>query len=178
VCTFGDGTANRGDFHEALNLAAVWRLPIVYVCQHNGWSISQPADTYLPVPVAQRAVGYGMPGVTVDGNDVEAVRQAVQEATDRARRGQGPSLVEARTWRWRGHWAADTQAYRTGPEPSDIEDPLDLHGYRLLARGVVTEGELGGVHAAVRDEVHRAVERAQAAPEAEPSDLGLHEAYA
>ena len=91
VCTFGDGTANRGDFHENVNLAACWRLPIVYVCQHNGWAISQPAETYLPAPIVDRAAGYGIPGVAVDGNDVEAVRAAVGEAVARARRGDGPT---------------------------------------------------------------------------------------
>ncbi len=79
MCSFGDGTANRGDFHENLNLAASWRLPIVYVCQHNGWAISQPAADYLPAPVANRAAGYGMPGVAVDGNDLDAVRRTVSE---------------------------------------------------------------------------------------------------
>src|SRR5438067_8193468 len=80
VCTFGDGTANRGDVHEALNLAACWRLPIVYVCQNNGWAISQAASEYLPTSVAARAAGYGIPGVCVDGNDAEAVRATVQQA--------------------------------------------------------------------------------------------------
>ena len=83
VCTFGDGTANRGDLHEALNLAACWRLPIVYVCQHNGWAISQASGTYLLASVADRAAGYGMPGVSVDGNDVESVRVALREAVAR-----------------------------------------------------------------------------------------------
>ena len=90
VCAFGDGTANRGDFHENVNLAACWRLPIVYVCQNNGWAISQPADSYLPAPIVDRAAGYGIPGVAVDGNDVEAVRAVVAEAVARARRGDGP----------------------------------------------------------------------------------------
>ncbi|HYY89602.1 MAG TPA: thiamine pyrophosphate-dependent dehydrogenase E1 component subunit alpha [Chloroflexota bacterium] len=178
VCSFGDGTANRGDFHEALNLAAVWRLPIVYICQDNGWSISQPAPTYLPAPVAERAAGYGIPGVGVDGNDVEAVRTIVNEAIARARKGDGPSLIEARTWRWRGHWAGDNQAYRAGPEPADVEDPLDLYAYRLLSRGAVPEAELTAVHADVRDEVRRAIERAQAAPDGGATELGLDEVYA
>src|SRR5918911_2848788 len=77
VCSFGDGTANRGDVHEALNLAACWRLPIVYVCQNNGWAISQPESTYLPAPIVARAAGYGIPGASVDGNDLDAVPEAV-----------------------------------------------------------------------------------------------------
>src|SRR5262245_63161446 len=78
VCSFGDGTANRGDFHESVNLAAIWRLPIVYVCQNNGWAISQRASSYLPASVAARAAGYGIPGRTVDGQDVEGVRATVE----------------------------------------------------------------------------------------------------
>src|SRR5215204_5749522 len=97
VCAFGDGTANRGDFHENVNLAACWSLPIVYLCQHNGWAISEPAEMYLPGPIVDRAAGYGIPGVVVDGNDVEAVQAAVGEAVERARRGDGPTLIEART---------------------------------------------------------------------------------
>src|SRR5919201_5367138 len=97
VCTFGDGTVNRGDFHENLNLAACWKLPIVYVCQNNGWSISQRAESYLPAPIIDRAAGYGIPGVAVDGDDVEAGRAAVAEGGGPARRGGGPTLGEAGT---------------------------------------------------------------------------------
>jgi TPP-dependent pyruvate/acetoin dehydrogenase alpha subunit len=178
VCTFGDGTANRGDFHESLNLAAVWRLPIVYVCQHNGWAISQPATSYLPAPIVDRAQGYGIPGRAVDGNDLDAVREAMCEAIERARAGEGPTLIEARTWRLRGHWAGDTQAYRSGPEPRGLEDPLDLFAYRLLAAGAASEKDLTAIHAQVEREISEAIERAQAAPDAEPSDLGLDEVYA
>src|SRR5215218_4152290 len=94
VCSFGDGTANRGDFHENVNLAASWRLPIIYVCQHNGWAISQRATDYLPAPVASRAAGYGMPGFEVDGNDLDVVRRTMTKAIARAREGKGPSLIE------------------------------------------------------------------------------------
>ena len=177
VCSFGDGTANRGDFLEALNLASCWRLPIVYVCQHNGWAISQPAPTYLAGFVAARAHGLGMPGVTVDGNDVDAVRSAVAEAVARARAGQGPCLIEARTWRWRGHWAADAQSYRSDAEP-EVEDPLDLYAYRLLDSGQVTLTDLQRVHADVEDEVRAALERARAARDAGLAELGLDEVYA
>src|SRR5690242_8595465 len=152
VCSFGDGTANRGDVHEALNLAAAWRLPIVYVCQNNGWAISQQAGSYLAGSMARRAEGYGIPGLSVDGNDVEAVRQAVSDAVARARGGDGPSLIEARTWRWRGHWAGDSQTYRSRvSEPEDVEDvedPLDLYAYRLLTEGLTTSEELQTVHRA------------------------------
>jgi TPP-dependent pyruvate/acetoin dehydrogenase alpha subunit len=177
VCSFGDGTANRGDLHEALNLAACWRLPIVYVCQHNGWAISQPSDTYLLASIADRAAGYGMPGTRVDGNDVEAVRVALGEAVARAREGGGPTLIEAATWRWRGHWAGDAQAYRRGPEPERVEDPLDLFAYRLLERGTPL-AELQRLDAEVAAEVRAALERARSAPAAGAAELGLDEVYA
>jgi len=178
VCSFGDGTANRGDVHEALNLAACWRLPIVYVCQNNGWAISQQFQSYVSGPIARRADGYGIPGVCIDGNDVDAVRNAVGQAVSRARAGNGPSLIEARTWRWRGHWAGDAQEYRgTFPEP-EVEDPLDLYAYRLLTEGVVSLEELQKVHREVEAEVGAAMECALASPDPGPGDLGLDDVYA
>jgi TPP-dependent pyruvate/acetoin dehydrogenase alpha subunit len=179
VCAFGDGTANRGDVHEALNLAACWRLPVVYVCQNNGWAISQPVDTYLSGSIAARAAGYGIPGCGVDGNDLDAVRGAVSEAVARARAGQGPSLIEARTWRWRGHWAGDDQAYRDSHgDPADVEDPLDLYAYRLFERGLADLGQLQRIHEEVEAEVRSALELARAAPDAGANELGLDDVYA
>src|SRR5689334_17867003 len=177
VCAFGDGTANRGDVHEAMNLAACWKLPIVYVCQNNGWAISQPLSEYVAAPIAARAAGYGMPGVCVDGNDVSAVRLVVRAAIARARAGEGPSLIEARTWRWRGHWAGDEQSYRRS-DAEDVEDPLDLFAYRLLERGSVTSEDLLRVHAEVAAEVAEAMDRARSQPDAGADELGLDEVYA
>jgi TPP-dependent pyruvate/acetoin dehydrogenase alpha subunit len=178
VCTFGDGTANRGDFHESVNLAACWKLPIVYVCQNNGWAISQPAADYLPARVVDRAAGYGLPGVGVDGNDVEAVRAVVAEAVGRARRGDGPTLIEARTWRALGHWGGDEATYRAPGAGRAYRDPLELQAERLLGRGEVTPADLRAVEEAVAAEVAAALERAKAAPEAGLTELGLEEVYA
>jgi pyruvate dehydrogenase E1 component alpha subunit len=178
VCTFGDGTANRGDVHEAINLAACWRLPIVYVCQNNGWAISQPVDDYVAGSIFLRAQGYGIPGMCVDGNDVDAVREAVAEAVVRARSGLGPSLIEARTWRWRGHWAGDDQAYRhLVVEPADVEDPLDLYAHHLLARRLADLPQLQSIHAEVEAEVAEAIARAAAEPDAGSAELGLEDVY-
>jgi acetoin:2,6-dichlorophenolindophenol oxidoreductase subunit alpha len=177
VCSFGDGTSNRGDFHENINLAAIWKLPIVYVCQNNGWAISQRASTYLPAPIAARGAGYGIPGIAVEGLDVEAVRAVVGEAVKRARQGGGPTLIEARTHRMRGHNFSDKAAYRT-PEETTGEDPLDRFASRLLQRGEATPATLQQIHGDVRAEVAKAVERAQSAADAGTAELGLNEVYA
>jgi pyruvate dehydrogenase E1 component alpha subunit len=178
VCSFGDGTANRGDFHENVNLASIWRLPIVYVCQNNSWAISQRVSSYLPAPVAARAAGYGIPGRTVDGQDVEAVRAVVYEAVERARRGDGPTLVDALTCRRRGHWAGHivSDADRAGVE--ERTDPLEVLRARLLERGLATEAEIRQVHERAAGEVEAAVERARAAPNAGDAELGLDDVFA
>jgi pyruvate dehydrogenase E1 component alpha subunit len=177
VCSFGDGTANRGDFHESINLAAIWRLPIVYVCQNNGWAISQRARTYLPAPVAARGAGYGIPGVAVDGLDVEAVRQVVGAAVARARAGEGPTLIEARTRRVGGHNVADKATYRR-PEENQGDDPLDLYAIRLHECGEATAATLQVIRNEAAREVAAAVERARTASAAGDSELGLEEVYA
>src|SRR5512138_2545603 len=178
VCSFGDGTANRGDFHENINLAATWRLPIVYVCQNNGWAISQRAESYLPAPVVARAASYGIPGRTVDGQDVEAVRAVVAEAIERARRGDGPSLVEAFTCRRRGHWAGHIVADADRVDVAERRDPIELLRGRLLERGLAIEAELREVHDRAADEVAAAVERAKAAADVGEAELGLDDVFA
>lgn len=173
VCSFGDGTANRGDFHENINLAAVWRLPIVYVCENNGWAISQRADTYLAAPVAARAAGYGIPGERVDGQDVEAVRAAVATAIGRARRGEGPTLVEAVTHRRRGHWAGHDV-----PLAAEFPDPIDVLETRLIAGGHATAADLHDIRRRTSDDIALAVERARASADPSESDLGIDSVYA
>ena len=108
ACFFGEGASNEGTFHESINMAAIWKLPVVYICDNNQWAVGTPATYVLNTPgVAERAQAYGIPGVRVDGNDVESVYSAVKEAVDRARRGEGPSLVELYTFRMRAHNSAD-----------------------------------------------------------------------
>ncbi len=177
VCTFGDGTANRGDFHENLNLAASWRLPIVYVCQHNGWAISQPAKDYLPAPVARRAAGYGMPGHEVDGNDLDAVRRVMTQAIARAREGKGPSLIEARTWRAKGHWAADTQDYRATHPETPMADPLLRYGDRLIERGDASATDLHTLRDAARALVASTLEAVRALADTGEAEIGLDEVH-
>lgn len=178
VCSFGDGTANRGDFHENINLAAVWRLPIVYVCQNNGWAISQRASSYLPAPVAARAIGYGIPGRSVDGQDVEAVRDVVAEAVQRARSGAGPTLVEALTYRRRGHWAGHTLSDDDRQGVGERPDPIDVLRSRLLERGLATEADIGVVYQRAAEEVAAGVERAQTAADVGDAELGVDDVFA
>jgi pyruvate dehydrogenase E1 component alpha subunit len=178
VCSFGDGTANRGDFHENVNLAAAWRLPIVYVCQNNGWAISQRASDYLPAPVVARAAGYGIPGRTVDGQDVEAVRAVVAEAIARARSGDGPTLIDALTYRRRGHWAGHLVSDADRAGVVERPDPIEVLRARLLERGLATDAEIRQVHDHAADEVAAAVERAKAAADVSEAELGLDDVFA
>jgi pyruvate dehydrogenase E1 component alpha subunit len=173
VCSFGDGTANRGDFHENINLAAVWRLPIVYVCENNGWAISQRAESYLPAPVVARAAGYAIPGEAVDGQDVDAVRAAVAKAIGRARRGEGPSLVEARTHRRRGHWAGHDV-----PLAAEFTDPIEVLEGRLIAGGHAAAADLREIRQRASNDIAEAVERAKASADPSASDLGIGDVYA
>jgi acetoin:2,6-dichlorophenolindophenol oxidoreductase subunit alpha len=161
---FGDGASARGTFHEAAIEASVWKLPVVYVCENNGWAISASHAAHSPTEfIADRAAAYGFPGVTVDGQDPMAVYQAAQEAVERARSGAGPSLIECLTLRWRGHWEGDSQRYR----PSDnsefdsrrARDPLEAIRERIPdERATAIEEE-------ERAAVEAAYQRALAAPE-------------
>jgi pyruvate dehydrogenase E1 component alpha subunit len=148
VCFFGDGTTNIGAFHEAVNLAAVWRLPVVFVCENNWYMEYTPIGEVIPVelPAADRAAAYGLDRIVVDGNDVAAVRQVVGAAVRMARDGQGPSLVEAQTYRLKGHSAADAAGYRPAEEVAQWRkrDPL------LRTRAVLTQA---GTDPAKLDEI-------------------------
>ncbi|SDL64801.1 thiamine pyrophosphate-dependent dehydrogenase E1 component subunit alpha [Maricaulis salignorans] len=136
---FGEGSANRGTFHEAANAAALWKLPMIWLCENNGYSVSVPhREATCIEDVAQRAQAYDMPSAIVDGQDVEAVYGAVKEAVERARSGCGPTLIEAKTFRIRGHYEGDPQNYRSKDEiaAAKLKDPQILVQERLAARGV------------------------------------------
>ena len=147
VVTFGDGTSNTGICHEAINMASVLKFPVVFVCQNNQYAVSTPACRGLGCQsVADRAIGYGIPGIKVDGNDVAAVHLAVQEAVTRARNGEGPTLIEALTYRVLGHWVADPADYRSEEEVEEWKkrDPIehlqnDLIGKGLLTKSIIKE---------------------------------------
>jgi pyruvate dehydrogenase E1 component alpha subunit len=170
---FGDGAANEGAFHEALNLASIWELPVVYVCENNQYAMSMPVARSMGVArISDRAAAYGMPGVTVDGNDLLAVYEAVRAAVDRARAGGGPSLVEALTYRWRGHSKSDRQRYRTLEERQawEARDPIAALRRQLLAAGA-DEAALDAIRAEVEATIAAAVDFAEAAADPDPAEL-------
>ena len=137
---FGDGSASEGDFHEAANMAAVFRAPVVLFCQNNGWAISVPSSEQYAAPIAARAAGYGFPGVRVDGNDVLAVYAVTKQAVERARAGDGPTLIEAMTYRVGSHSTADDASrYRNDAEVEAWRqrDPIDRYRTYLLGSGVI-----------------------------------------
>jgi TPP-dependent pyruvate/acetoin dehydrogenase alpha subunit len=166
---FGDGASNQGAFHEAVNLAAIQALPVVFVCENNLYAMSSPACAMLNVPnIADRAAGYGIPGVVVDGNDVLAVREATAAAVTRARRGDGPTLIEAKTYRVLGHSRGDLCVYRTRDEESAWRDhdPIVRFSAALLADGTLDDAAWVALQDAVAHEVAdaEAFARASALP--------------
>jgi TPP-dependent pyruvate/acetoin dehydrogenase alpha subunit len=167
VCFFGDGATNIGAFHEALNLASVWKLPVVYVCENNLYMEYTPIRSVTAVeqPAADRAGAYGLDRVVIDGNDPDVVYRAACEALRRARSGDGPSLLEALTYRHGGHSRADPGKYRPDDEVAEwlARDPIPMYRQRLLGDGV-GDDELAALEQAVEDEVNRATEAARCAP--------------
>ena len=167
VCFFGDGSTNIGAFHEALNFAAIWKLPVVFVCENNLWmEYTRTTEiTAVPNPAADRASAYGLESIIVDGNDVDAVFEVATTTIDRARAGEGPSLIEALTYRHGGHSRADPGKYRPDEEVAEwlAKDPIPMYHARLLAEGA-TEAQLVEIELSVAAEVDRATEEAKAGP--------------
>lgn len=174
ACFFGDGAANEGAFHEALNLAAIWRLPVVFICENNKYGMSFSTEFAFAIEnISERAAAYGFPGVTVDGNDVDAVHAAATDAVERARRGEGPTLIENITYRWKGHSKSDKNLYRTREEIDEWKerDPITRFEQRVLDAGTLTQDQLDAIRTEARDAIRDAVRVANAAPDADPSTL-------
>ena len=168
LCFFGDGAANLGPFHEALNMAAIWTLPVVYVCENNQYAMSFHVRKAFAIErISDRAAAYGMPGVTVDGNDMLAVYEAVSEGVERARAGQGPSLIENVTYRWRGHSRSDVNRYRTKEEIKSWQEkgPIKRFSKHLLEDGVLTEREIDQIKEDAYAAIDAAVEFSEASPD-------------
>jgi pyruvate dehydrogenase E1 component alpha subunit len=178
VAFFGDGAANIGTVHESMNMAAIWRLPVVFVCENNGYAQATPAEYAMAVPhVADRAVAYGMPGMVVDGQDAIAVAEVAQTAVRRGRGGGGPSLIECRTYRYYGHHQGDDPLrYRTAEEEKAARERDCLMRFRERMRrgGPLTLDELDAIDAKNKRLVDEAVEFAKAGPLPAPSELYTH----
>jgi pyruvate dehydrogenase E1 component alpha subunit len=164
---FGDGATNIGTFHEALNMAAVWKAPVVFIITNNLYGEYSPLLTTTPiVDLARRADPFGFPGIVVDGQDVETVHAATVAAVERARRGEGPTLLEMKTYRYRGHSRSDPAKYRPAGELDawKARDPIDLMGARLAEEGILSADQQGAMRTELQAQIDAAAERASAAP--------------
>ncbi|SMC03441.1 thiamine pyrophosphate-dependent dehydrogenase E1 component subunit alpha [Sulfobacillus thermosulfidooxidans] len=178
LASFGEGSTSQGEFHEALNFAAVHKLPVIFLNENNGYAISVPARKQMAImDVAARAQGYGMPGVIVDGNDPVKVYEVTAEAVERARRGEGPTLIEAKTYRFVPHSSDDDdRAYRSREEVAEWKkrDPVITFEKRLLDEKIMTPDELKAMQQRIKDEVNDATDFAEKAPLPDPSTLGRY----
>ena len=167
ITFFGEGASNIGAFHEALNLAAVWKLPVLFICENNRYGEYSPMHTTTPVPnIADRAASYGMPGIIIDGQDVETVYHEVKAAADNARNGHGPALSELKTYRFRGHSLTDQAPYRPKGELEEWlkRDPIVILKERMIAEGQLDETEYEELRESIDRAVHEVVEWAKAEP--------------
>jgi len=180
ACFFGEGASNQGTFHEGINLAAVWRLPVVFVCENNLYAMgTRQSRVMLIENIADRAAGYGIPSVVVDGNDVLAVYEAARKAVEHAREGEGPTLLECKTYRLKGHSRFDPAAYRPKDEVESWlkKDAIARFQTKLLEMGVLTEAEVRRIAQDVKSDVEKATKFAIESPFPEPSEA-LDDVYA
>jgi pyruvate dehydrogenase E1 component alpha subunit len=171
ICFFGDGASNQGTFHESINIAAAFDLPAVYVCENNLYAVGTRQSKVRKVEdIADRSTGYAIPGMAVDGNDVVAVYEACRAAVDRARAGQGPTIVECKTYRWRTHFEGEPDTYRPPDEVKAwmAREPIAPYRQSLVKKGVLTEAEADEIEARVRLELDEAVEFARQSPVPQP----------
>lgn len=171
---FGDGAANTGPFHESLNLASIWDLPVIFLCENNQYAMSMPVSRAFKIEyISQRACAYNIPGVTVDGNNVLAVYDSVLIAAERARAGEGPTLIEAITYRWRGHSRSDRQLYRTREEVREwqAKDPIPRFADRLIQAGYLTEEGMEFIRQKAYQQIEEAVIFAENSPDPDPATI-------
>ncbi|MDR1856933.1 MAG: thiamine pyrophosphate-dependent dehydrogenase E1 component subunit alpha [Desulfovibrio sp.] len=167
ACFFGDGASNQGTMQESLNFASAWKLPVIFVNENNGYGISCPTSKSMAITnISDRSAAYGIPGATVDGNDVMAVYEAVSEAAKHAREGKGPTLIECKTYRWRGHFEGDPCVYRDDKELKEwmAKEPIGRFKKTLLENKVATEAELEGLKKKAEEEIAAAVKFAKESP--------------
>ena len=174
VSFFGDGASNQGICHEAMNLGALWKLPVIFVCENNGFAITVPVKESTSVSdISKRAGGYGIPGYTVDGNDVFAIDRAMQKAIKRAKAGEGPTLIECKTYRWLGHWTGDPQVYRTREEVEEWKKKCPIKRARdyMIKNGVLSEKQLYEIEKNSIKIVEEAARFAIESPEPDPETV-------
>jgi pyruvate dehydrogenase E1 component alpha subunit len=176
ACFFGDGAVAEGEFHEALNISSVWKLPVVFVCENNQYAANNAVAVQHRIPdVSVHAASYGMPGHTIDGNDVMAVAEATRVAVERARRGEGPSLLECKTYRWHFHAMRNVPPPETRPAAEIAQwkerDPIARLASDLVAQRLLTESDLGSLQRQVQFDLEAAVAFAEASPFPDPKDV-------
>lgn len=174
LCFFGDGAANEGTFHESINMAAIWDLPVVFLCENNQYGMSMSTRRSMRnKTIAQRAESYGIPGELVNGNDVLPIYEAVYKAAQRARAGQGPTLIESHTYRYKGHSKSDQNRYRTRDEIREWQqrDPIQQFAQLLVAEGTITSQEVKQAEADANQAIDDAYQFALSSPEPDPENL-------
>ncbi len=174
VCFFGDGAANQGIFHESVNMASIWDLPIIYLCENNIYGMSTPTDDAFNIDtISDRKLAYGIEGLTIDGNDVAQVYNTVSHFASECRKGKGPVLIEARTYRWKGHSKSDAQVYRSKEEVKSWiqKDPIKRYAKKLTEEEVLDEKQLTDLEKDVRQELQEAVDFAKESPFPDPSEV-------
>jgi len=183
ICFFGDGASEQGTMHEAMNMAKIWKLPVIFVCENNGFAESTPASYHsASKDIADRATAYNMPGFTVDGTDFFAVHEAAEEAINHARQGEGPTLIECKAFRYYGHFEGDAKLYYTDEMVEDFKkrDPITRFRQRVLGRNLVSEEELDAIDAKVKNAIEEAVQFAEgsAYPASEECLTDVYVSYA
>ncbi|MGC8896500.1 MAG: pyruvate dehydrogenase (acetyl-transferring) E1 component subunit alpha [Candidatus Bathyarchaeia archaeon] len=180
ACFFGEGASNQGTFHEGINMASVWHLSVIFICENNLYAMGTRQSRVMNIEnIADRAVAYGIPGIAVDGNDVLAVYEATVEAVERARKGEGPTLIECKTYRHKGHSRVDPARYRPKEEVEAwlAKDPIKLFREKLLQTKALTEAEIQQIEREVSAEIEEAVKFAMESPYPEPEEA-LEDVYA
>lgn len=175
VAFFGDGASNIGTFHESLNLASVWKLPVIFVCENNQYGISchvSESTSVVDIGIS-RAPGYDMPGYSADGNDVIAINEIVEKAIARAKAGEGPSLIEFKTYRWLGHWTGDPQVYRSKEEVKEWKKKCPIKRFKeyLIGNNIMTIAECEKIEQDAFDQVEAAAKFALESPEPDPENV-------
>jgi TPP-dependent pyruvate/acetoin dehydrogenase alpha subunit len=174
LCFFGDGATNRGIFHSAVNMASIWRLPVIYFCENNVYGMSTPVkESFNIEKISDRKAAYGIDGLTIDGNDIIEVFNVVSHFRQVCRKGEGPVLIEAKTYRWRGHSKSDAQVYRTKEEVKEWmdRDPIKRYAVRLIDEGIITAKDEKEIEKEAAEDIKKASDFADSSPFPDPSTV-------